>query len=336
MASVRVGINGFGRIGRYFLRLCSAVNSPIKVTAVNSPGSIESSAHLLKYDSVHGPFEPHVSCSSKHIQVGDQKILYSRYKNLEECSWENVDVVLESTGIFKEKEDLQKHFKNQVKKVVVAAPAQGADWTVVYGINHKEYKPSEHHIISNASCTTNGLAPLVRVLDQHFGVEKGFLTTIHAYTNDQKMLDSAHKDLRRARAGGLSMIPTTTGAVKAIEKVLPSLKGKLQGIAVRVPVANVSLIELVVQCQKPIHISDVHQVFEEHSKNSLKDILCVETQPLVSCDFIGSKYSVVLDSLLTKKLQNDHLQMFAWYDNEAGFSHRLIDVICYLHRIGLQ
>ena len=335
MNSVRVGINGFGRIGRYFLRLCSMTNSPIQVTAVNSPGSIESSAHLLKYDSVHGPFEPSVSCSSSHIQIEDQKILYSRNKNLEDCSWENVDIVLESTGLFKEKEDLQKHFKNQVKKVVAAAPAQGADWTVVYGINHKEYKPSEHHIISNASCTTNGLAPLLWVLDQHFGLEKGFFTTIHAYTNDQKLLDSAHKDLRRARAGGLSMIPTTTGAVKAIEKTLPSLKGKLQGMAVRVPVANVSFIELVVQCRKPAPISAVHQAFFEHSKKSLQGILYVENHPLVSCDFIGSKYSVVLDSLLTKT-QQDLLQLFAWYDNEAGFCHRLLDVICYLNRLGLK
>ncbi len=333
MSSVKVGVNGLGRIGRYFLRLCSDSNSSIQVKAVNSPGSIEASAHLLKYDSVHGIFDQAVTCSSSHIQVGDQKILYSRHKNPEEIQWEDVDVILECTGLFKEKEDLKRFFKNQVKKVIVAAPAKGADWTVVYGVNHKDYDPSSHHTISNASCTTNGLAPLAQVLDENFGIEQGFLTTVHAYTNDQKLLDSAHKDLRRARAANLSMIPTTTGATSAIEKILPALKGKLQGVSIRIPTSNVSLIEFVVQCKSKLSVDQVHRALNESSKNDLKGILQIETKPLVSCDFLGSKYSAIVDTSLTKVHRNQ-LQIFAWYDNEAGFCHRLIDVINLIHHQG--
>lgn len=331
MSSVKVGINGFGRIGRYFLRLCLEEES-IQVSSINSLGSIESSAHLLKYDSVHGVFPADVSVSNNHICAGNQKIPYFKNKDPEEILWHNTDIVLECTGRFKDKEELKKHFKNSVKKVIAAAPAEGADWTVVYGVNHQEYKPEIHHIISNASCTTNALAPLVQVLNMCFGVQRGFLTTVHSYTSGQKLLDGSHKDLRRARSAPLSMIPTTTGAGRAIEKILPSLKGCFSGVSIRVPTANVSLIDFVVQCKKKVGMEEALQQLDKASKTSLKGILRVERQPLVSCDFLGSSYSAVVDASLTKT-HEDHLQFFAWYDNEAGFCHRLVDVIRFISAV---
>ena len=332
MSSIKVGINGLGRIGRYFLRLSQLDSSPIQVVAVNSRGSIQSAAHLIQYDSIHGRFHKNVSVSNSHLHMDRHSILYSQWSDPEKIEWKDVDVVLECTGVFKKKEDLTKHFQNQVKKVVIAAPVAGADWTVVYGVNHKEYQPDAHHIISNASCTTNALAPLLKVLDQSFQIQEGFMTTIHAYTNDQRLLDNAHKDLRRARAAGLSMIPTTTGATSTIEKILPHLKGKLQGISIRVPTANVSLIELTARCLQPVRVSEVHQVMEREATQSLKGILSIESAPLVSQDFIGSSYSTVLDAHLTKASQDHTVQLFSWYDNEAGFCHRLMDVIQWIQK----
>ena len=334
---IKIGINGFGRIGRYFLRLClnPSVNKNIEVTKVNSPGSLESSAHLLEYDSVHGRLNQKVSCEENFICVNGHRINYSRQKDVEKIDWKDVDIVLESTGVFKEQSDLKKHLKQGVKKVIVAAPAKGADLTVVYGVNHKDYKPQTHHIISNASCTTNGVAPLALILNREFGIEQGFLTTIHAYTSDQKLLDSAHKDLRRTRAAGLSMIPTTTGATSAVEKILPQLKGKLQGLSIRVPTPNVSLIEFVVSTQKNLSVEKVHQALKESSQSSLKGILDFQEKPLVSCDFLGSPYSCVVDLPLTK-VNSNHLQLFAWYDNETGFCHRLVDMIHFLKDKGFS
>ena len=325
---IRLGINGLGRIGRYFLRL--AVSQPdIQVVAVNSPGSLESSAHLIQYDSVHGRFSQEVHTENNQIHIGKQKIHYSQHKNPENILWKNVDIVVECSGVFKEKEFLKKHFKNEVKKVLVSAPAKGADWTVVYGVNHKDYQAHSHHIVSNASCTTNALAPLALVLDQSFGIEHGYMTTVHAYTSDQKLLDAGHRDLRRARAAGLSLIPTSTGAATALEKILPHLKGKLQGLSVRVPTANVSLVELAIVCKKEMTVSQIHHAFKQSRQAHLKNILDVEEKPLVSCDFIGSPYSTVVDAPLTKTYKNT-AQVFAWYDNEAGFCSRLLDVISFL------
>lgn len=326
--SIRVGINGLGRIGRYFLRL-ARTSRAVNVQAVNSHGSIESAAHLIQYDSVHGPLNEEVeAASNESLKIGEDLITYSRKDHPEKIEWDNVDFILECTGRFKKKEDLTAHFKNQVKKVIVAAPAEGAEFTMVYGVNHKDYKPS-YNIISNASCTTNCLAPLVFVIHKAFGIENGYMTTVHAYTSDQKLLDSSHKDLRRARAAALSMIPTTTGATKVIGQIIPDLKGRLKGLAVRVPVSNVSLLELVLKCQKDVPLDSLNRVLEESSEGSLKDILSIEKKPLVSTDFLGASASVVLDQALTQ-VHGKTVQIFAWYDNEAGYCHRLLDVMKYI------
>ena len=326
--SIRVGINGLGRIGRYFLRLARASRA-VEVRAVNSHGSIESSAHLIQYDSVHGPLNEEVEVSSDgSLKIGKDLIAYSKKDHPEQIEWNDVDYILECTGRFKKKEELTAHFKNQVKKVIVAAPAEGADFTMVYGVNHEEYKPS-YNIISNASCTTNCLAPLAFVIHKAFGIENGYMTTVHAYTSDQKLLDSSHKDLRRARAAGLSMIPTTTGATKAIGHIIPDLKGKLKGLAVRVPVANVSLLELVLKCQKDVQLKSLNEVLEQYAEGPLKGILSMEKKPLVSTDFLGASASAVLDQALTQ-VHGKTVQIFAWYDNEAGYCHRLLDVMKYI------
>ena len=331
--SLRVGINGLGRIGRYFLRVASQ-SSDISVTAINSSGSIESTAHLTQYDSVHGTFQEDIKVlSDDTLQVGSQKINYSRQAHPEDIAWKNVDVVLDCTGRFKKKKDLEKHLKSEVQKVIVAAPAEDVDWTVVYGVNHKEYKKS-YNVISNASCTTNCLAPLVWALDQKLGIESGYMTTIHAYTGDQKLLDSSHKDLRRARAATLSMIPTTTGATSAIGKILPHLQGTLKGLSIRVPVSNVSLVELAVQCQKEVEVSSLHQILEQFSQKELKGVLGVEHKPLVSSDFIGNSLSTIIDAPLTQAHKNS-VQVWAWYDNEAGYCYRLMDVMKFLVQQGL-
>ena len=333
MPPIKLGINGLGRIGRYFLRLALSKNScPLQVTAVNSPGSISTSAHLIQYDSVHGPFSKEVSAEGCEIKIGRHSIRYSSEKDPSKINWSEVDIVLESSGVFKKKEDLKKHFNHNVKKILTAAPAEGADATLVYGVNHEEYDPGRHHIISNASCTTNCLAPLAYVLDQTFGVIQGYMTTIHAYTGDQRLLDASHKDLRRARSAGLSIIPTTTGAASAIEKILPSLKNKLKGHSVRVPVANVSLVDLAVVCQKSITKEELKKAFHAFEKKS--SILKISNKPLVSCDFIGSPYSAVLDEGLTHVNQNT-AQVFAWYDNEAGYCHRLMDMVQFIFDQGL-
>ena len=326
--SIRVGINGLGRIGRYFLRLAGSSRA-VDVRAINSHGSIESSAHLIQYDSIHGPLKKSVEVlSEKSLKIGDSQISYSRKDHPEQIDWKDVDFVLECTGRFKKKEDLSSHFKDQVKKVIVAAPAEGADFTMVYGVNHADYKPS-YNMISNASCTTNCLAPLAFVIHKTFGIVNGYMTTVHAYTSDQRLLDSSHKDLRRARSAALSMIPTTTGAVKAIGRIIPELKGKLQGLAVRVPVSNVSLLELVVQCQKNISLDSLNEALEQYSEGPLKGILSIEKKPLVSVDFLGSSASAVLDQALTQ-VHGQTAQIFAWYDNEAGYCHRLLDLMKYI------
>ena len=303
------------------------------VSAVNSPGSIESSAHLIQYDSIHGAFDREVKIEKDSIHIGPQKIRYTREKDPARIQWEGVDLVLESSGVFKLKEDLKRHFKNKVKKILTAMPVKEADFMAVYGVNHEDYKPGEHHIISNASCTTNCLAPLVLVMDQNFGIEKSYMTTIHAYTSDQRLLDGAHKDLRRARSAALSMIPTTTGAGSAIEKIFPHLKGKVQGLSIRVPVSNVSLLEWLVFSKKNLTHELIRGAFENFQKNS--SILKIEDRPLVSQDFISSPLSAILDFDLTKVQQNS-AQLFAWYDNEAGYTERLLDMIHFMDQKGIE
>ena len=330
---IRVGINGLGRIGRYFLR-ASVQSESVQVKAVNSHGSIDSAAHLIKYDSVHGIFQKDVKVLSEgFVQVGSQSIAYSQHDHPQNILWKDVDIVLECTGRFKKREDLSQHIKGSVKKVMTAAPAEGVDWTAVYGVNHQDYKKS-YNLISNASCTTNCLAPLAWAMHKHFCVEDGYMTTVHAYTSGQKLLDSSHKDFRRARAAALSMIPTSTGAASAIGKILPELEGKLQGISIRVPVSNVSLLELTLNLSTKTNSVEINKLFENYSKKSLKGILAVEAQPLVSCDFMGRSESSILDKSLTQVSQKT-AQLFAWYDNEAGYSHRLIDMMTFIDQQGL-
>jgi glyceraldehyde 3-phosphate dehydrogenase len=334
VARLRVGINGFGRIGRLAFR---AGVDEIDVVGINNLGDAHLAAHLLKYDSIHRTYKGDVSYDEKHIIVDGKKIPLSAHKDPEQIPWKDwgVDVVFECTGAFKKNEDFLKHIKAGAKKVLVSAPADGADLTVVYGINHNEYDPSKHKVISNASCTTNCLAPMAKVLHENFGIERGFMTTIHSYTNDQQVLDAPHKDLRRARAAAMSMIPTTTGAAKAVSLVLPDLKGKLDGVSIRVPTPDVSLVDLVFQSQKPMSVQAVNEALISASNNALKNILYCEKDELVSSDFIGSSYSSIIDLPSTMVMGTNFAKVFSWYDNEMGFSNRMIDVAMHMAQKGL-
>jgi glyceraldehyde 3-phosphate dehydrogenase len=334
MARLRVGINGFGRIGRILFR---AGFEKLDIIAVNDPGGAETGAHLLKYDSSHGVFGPDVSADKESMTVGGKKIPFSGYKNPEEIPWKalGVDVVLECTGVFKGKEQIEKHINAGAKRVLVSAPAENMDLTIVYGINHTEYDPKKHFVVSNASCTTNCLAPLVKVLHDKFGIEKGLMTTIHSYTNDQKLLDSPHKDLRRARSAAVSMIPTTTGAAKAVTQVLPELKGRLDGTSIRVPTPNVSLVDLTATIQKKATKQEINNALIEASRGAFKGVLTTESKPLVSVDFNGSKFSSIADLDCTMVLGDDMIKVFSWYDNETGFSNRMIDFALYMEQKGI-
>lgn len=329
MAKVKVGINGFGRIGRLVFR---AGFGEVEVVGINDLGSVQGAAHLLKYDSTHGRFPGEVSHDEKNLIVDGKKIPLSATKNPAEIPWKawGCDIVLECTGAFKSKEDFQKHLAGGAKKVLVSAPADGADLTVVFGVNHKKYDPKTHNILSNASCTTNCLTPLAKVLNDEFGIERGLMTTIHSYTNDQMVLDAFHKDLRRARAAALSMIPTTTGAAKAVGLVLPELKGKFDGVSIRVPTPNVSLVDLTFQSIKPLDEDAINNALTKASEGSLKGILGVETEPLVSVDYNGNTLSSIVDLTNTMVMGDKFAKVFSWYDNEMGFSYRMIDVAKYI------
>lgn len=334
MKKVRVGINGFGRIGRLVFR---AGFDQVEIVGINDLGDAASAAHLLKYDSTHGRYEKSVSSGEKTLVVDGQKIPMSATKNPAEIPWKQwgADIILECTGAFKTKEDFMKHVQAGAKKVLVSAPADGADLTVVYGINHAQYNSSQHHVLSNASCTTNCLAPIAKVMNDTFGIEQGMVTTVHAYTNDQQVLDAVHKDLRRARAAALSMIPTTTGAAKAVGLVLPELKGKIDGVAVRVPTPNVSLVDLVFRSSKPVSVETINAALKMAAETSLKGVLGTESAPLVSVDFNGSEFSSVADLTNTMVMGSNMAKVFSWYDNETGFSHRMIDVARYMAEKGL-
>ncbi len=325
--SVKIGINGFGRIGRLVFR--ASLNNPdVEIVAINDLTDTETIAHLLKYDSVHGILDLPVSSKDGSINVNGKDINVSAKRDPGDIPWKNagVDIVAECTGIFRDKESASKHIKAGAKKVIISAPANDPDITIVLGVNHKDYNPGTHNIISNASCTTNCLAPVAKVLHDNFDFLSGMITTVHAYTGDQRILDFPHKDLRRARAAALSMIPTTTGAAKAVGLVLPELKGKLNGLSVRVPTPNVSLVDLVAVVKKDgLTKQDINNALKKASENELSGILGFSELPLVSTDFNGNPLSSIVDADCTDVIGN-LVKVYSWYDNEAGYSARMIDL----------
>ena len=329
--TVKVGINGFGRIGRMVLR-AAYTRDDIEFLALNDLTDPNTLAHLLKYDSVHGVFKAEIQADENNIIVNGKKIRVISEKDPGKLPWKDlgVDIVLESTGLFRDRSQASKHLDAGAKKVIISAPAPDPDITLVIGVNHKQYDPKNHHIISNASCTTNSLAPICKVLLDSFGIEKGLMTTIHSYTTDQRLLDFPHKDLRRARAASVSMIPTTTGAAKAVSLVIPELAGKMNGMALRVPTPNVSLTDLVVQLSRPASAQEVNRAFEEASKGSMKGILEYSDEPLVSIDFNGITASTVVDALSTMTIGDDMVKVLGWYDNEFGYASRLVDLAVYV------
>lgn len=326
-----VGINGFGRIGRGVLRAILKRHD-LNVVAINDLLPPSQNAHLLKYDSVHGVLNNDISFGSDSITVDGQKIKITAERDPANIAWKalGVDVVLECTGFFTDREKAELHFKGGAKKVLISAPAKNEDITIAMGINHEFYDAKKHHIISNASCTTNCLAPVAKVLHDRFQIKRGLMTTIHSYTNDQRILDVGHSDLRRARAGAMSQIPTTTGAAKAIGLVIPELKGKLDGFAVRVPTPNVSCVDLVCEVAKATSTEEINNAFKAASETSLKGILGYSIEPLVSADYNGNPASSTVDSLCTTVMDNTLIKVLAWYDNETGFSNRLIDLAKYV------
>jgi len=328
---VKVGINGFGRIGRSFFRACYGYED-IEIVAINDLTDTHTLAHLLKYDSVHGRFKGKVEAKDSSLVVDGKEVRVFSVKDPAEIPWGElgVDVVIESTGAFTSREKAELHLRDTVKRVIISAPAKNPDITVVLGVNESMYDPEQHRIISNASCTTNCLAPTLKVLHEKFGVKRGYMVTVHAYTNDQRVLDLPHKDLRRARASGINIIPTTTGAAKAIGEVIPELKGKLDGTARRVPVADGSLIDLTVVVENPpSSVEEVNRAFKEASENSLKGILEYTEDPIVSQDIVGNPHSAIFDAGLTQVL-GDLVHVGAWYDNEWGYSCRLRDLVLFV------
>ena len=324
---VKIGINGFGRIGRLILRaLLENYKDKIQVVAINDLGSIETNAHLIKYDSTHGTLNHDVKTSKDGFEISNQKIKVFSEKDPGKIPWGkvNADVVLECTGRFLDKPSAQNHIKGGAKKVIISAPAKEVDLTIVQGVNSKELK-KDHNIISNGSCTTNCLAPVAMVLENNFGIEYGYMTTIHSYTGDQKLLDTLHKDLRRARSTEGSMIPTSTGAAKALSLVLPSLKGKLDGTAIRVPTPNVSLIDFTVVTKKEVSAETINDAMSKASQNSLKGILGINKKPLVSKDFNHDPHSSIFDVTQTQVIKGKFSRVLSWYDNEWGFSNRMCD-----------
>jgi glyceraldehyde 3-phosphate dehydrogenase len=329
---IKIGINGFGRIGRNFLR-ASAGDPAIEIVATNDITDAKTLAHLLKYDSVLGGFKGTVSVDGDAIVVDGRKIKVLAEKEVGKLPWKDlgVEVVIESTGKYTKRPDVIQHIeKGGAKKVVVSAPATDPDATIVMGVNEKTYDPAKHHILSNASCTTNCLAPVAKVLHETWGIEKGFMTTIHSYTNDQKILDAPHKDLRRARAAAVSQIPTTTGAAKAVGLVLPELKGKIDGIAIRIPTPNVSLVDLVAILKAKATAEEINAAMKKASEGALKGILAYTDEPLVSVDFMSNPNSAIVDGLSTKVMGDNFVKVLAWYDNEWGYSCRLVDLVKYI------
>ena len=334
--SIKVGINGFGRIGRNVVR--AGLDRPnIEFLAANDLTDTKTLAHLLKYDSILGPLHTEVKADGDTITVCGRKIKIFAIKDPAELDWNSlgVQMVIESTGKFTEAKDAAKHLRGSVKKVIISAPAKNEDITLVLGVNDDMYNPAKHNIISNASCTTNCLAPVVKVLHEKFGIAKGSMTTIHSYTNDQNVLDFPHKDLRRARAAAINMIPTTTGAAKAIGLVMPELKGKLDGYAMRVPTPNVSVVDLSVLLSKPTTAEAVNAALKQCAEGGMKGILAYTEDPVVSTDMMHNPNSSIVDSQMTKVLDGNMVKVVSWYDNEWGYSMRVVDLISFLAKQGL-
>ena len=332
--SIKVGINGFGRIGRAVLKniLKDPECSNIEIIAINDLTDPATLAHLLKYDSVQGVFPQKVTSNNEEIAIDGKSIRIFSEKEPAKLPWKDqgVDFVIESTGFFTNREGAGQHLNAGAKKVIISAPSKNPDITLVLGVNQETYLPEQHNIISNASCTTNCLAPVAKVLHDNFFIEKGLMTTIHSYTNDQRILDLPHSDLRRARAANVSMIPTTTGAAKAVALVLPEIAGRLDGMAIRVPTPNVSLIDLVVEVKKNTSNKEVNEVFKKAASEGLKNILRVEDNPLVSIDYNGDPYSSIVDGLSTKVMKDNMIKVLAWYDNEWGYSNRVKDLLKFI------
>lgn len=334
--ATKIGINGFGRIGRVVFR--EALNNPeVEVVAVNDLTDANMLAHLLQYDSVHGKLDAKVEAKGENLVVDGKEITVTAERDPANLKWgeQGVEIVIECTGIFTKREAAAKHLEAGAKKVIISAPATDEDKTVVMGVNHTDYDPKNHHVVSNASCTTNCLAPFAKVLNDKFGLKRGMMTTIHSYTNDQSILDLPHKDYRRARAAAESIIPTTTGAAKAVALVLPELKGKLNGGAMRVPTPNVSLVDLVAELDKNVTAEDVNAAFKEASEGEMKGILGYSEEPLVSRDYNGNNYSSTVDALSTMVMEDNMVKVISWYDNETGYSARCVDLAAYMAKQSL-
>jgi glyceraldehyde 3-phosphate dehydrogenase len=330
--AVKVGINGFGRIGRMVMRSIVQRDLDIQVVGINDLSDPEELAHLLRYDSVHGRSKATVEVRGGNLVIGGKEIDCTQIRNVAELPWGdlNADIVLECTGLFRDKESSSNHLKAGARKVIISAPGKNIDATFVMGVNEETYDPGNHHIVSNASCTTNCLAPVVRVLHDSFGIEHGLMTTIHAYTMGQNLLDGLHKDRRRGRAAALSMVPTTTGAAVAVTLVIPELKGKLDGMAIRVPTPNVSVVDFVGRVSREVSTEQVNGALEEAANGRLKGILAYSIEPLVSADFNTSSYSSIVDAALTSVIEGRLVKVLSWYDNEFGYASRLADLAVYM------
>jgi len=333
--SIKVAITGFGRIGRLVLRAAFA-NPNVEIVAINARRDTKTLAHLLKYDSVHGIFDAEVTAADGAIIVDGKTIKVVTEQEPGEMPWGEmgVDVVVESTGQYTDAIKAQAHIRAGAKKVIISSPAKNEDITIVMGVNHNQYDSAKHHVISNASCTTNCLAPFAKVLHEKFGIKRGMMTTVHSYTNDQKTLDASHSDLRRARAAGLSIIPTTTGAAKAVALVLPELKGKLNGLSLRVPTPNVSVVDLVAELATEVTVQEVNAVLKAAAEGELKGILAYCEEPLVSQDFNGNPHSSIIDALSTMVMEGSMVKVLSWYDNEWGYSNRIVDLVTYIGKKG--
>ncbi|WEG13639.1 type I glyceraldehyde-3-phosphate dehydrogenase [Pullulanibacillus sp. KACC 23026] len=333
---LKLGINGFGRIGRNVFR--AALNNPdVEVVAVNDLTDAQMLAHLLQYDTVHGKLDAKVEVSGKDLVVNGQTVKVLSERDPAQLGWGNlgVEVVVESTGRFTNRDDAAKHLEAGAKKVVISAPAKGEDITIVMGVNNDKYEAANHHVLSNASCTTNCLAPVAKVLNDKFGIKRGMMTTVHSYTNDQQILDLPHKDYRRARAAAENIIPTTTGAAQAVALVLPELKGKLTGMAMRVPTPNVSIVDFVAELNQEVTVDQINEALKEASHGELEGILGYSDEPLVSKDYNGNKLSSIVDALSTMVIEGNLVKVISWYDNETGYSNRVVDLVNFIAKQGL-
>jgi len=333
--STKIGINGFGRIGRNVFKAIMKYHKSLEIVAINDHSGVETKSHLLKYDSIYGIYESHISYDDENLIVDEKKIKWTSHSNPNEIDWKSsgVDIVIESSGRFTSAKDTLGHINGGAKKVIISSPAKNDDITIVLGVNESEYDKENHQIISNASCTTNCVAPMVKVLNDNFGFASGFMSTIHSTTNDQSILDKGHKDLRRARAAGMNIIPTTTGAAKSVGEIIPELKGKINGLAFRVPTLYVSTVDLVCNLKSKVTKDEINKAFREASNSNLKNILEITDEPLVSVDFKQNPASCIIDSLSTEVISENLVKVIGWYDNEWGYSCRTADMVEYITNI---